>query len=239
MSCTGALVFAECLSRLYTGLLGDHARVAGLLPASADTDSPQPRSDSRSRRHYFQSSADKSRALRQDDRLRRVPPGSGGRRAGAKRRLCLWKPIVRDRGRRFESGSTRQISTCRLHHFDRVGSTFTRPKGEIGMASISERENREIEAANASGNTPVVFIHGLWVLPSSWANWADFFSQAGYAPLTPDWPGDPETVDEARANPEVFAKKTLKQVADHTTEIINTLDKKPAVMGHSTGGLVA
>ena len=58
-------------------------------------------------------------------------------------------------------------------------------------ASISERENREIEAANASGNTPVVFIHGLWLLPSSWANWADFFRQAGYAPLTPDWPDDP------------------------------------------------
>ena len=107
------------------------------------------------------------------------------------------------------------------------------------MASISERENREIEAANASGNTPVVFIHGLWLLPSSWANWVDFFKQAGYAPLTPDWPDDPATVEEARANPAVLAKKTLKQVADHTTEIINALDKKPAVMGHSTGGLLA
>ena len=107
------------------------------------------------------------------------------------------------------------------------------------MASMSERELREIRAANASGGTPVVFIHGLWVLPSSWANWADFFSQAGYAPLTPDWPDDPDTVKEARANPEVFAKKTLKQVADHTTDIINALDKKPALMGHSTGGLVA
>jgi non-heme chloroperoxidase len=107
------------------------------------------------------------------------------------------------------------------------------------MASISERENREIEAANASGNTPVVFIHGLWLLPSSWANWADFFKQAGYAPLTPDWPGDPETIGQARANPDVFAKRTLKQVADHTAEIIHALDKKPAVMGHSTGGLLA
>jgi pimeloyl-ACP methyl ester carboxylesterase len=105
--------------------------------------------------------------------------------------------------------------------------------------SISERENREIKAANASGNTPVVFIHGLWLLPSSWANWADFFAQAGYTPLAPDWPDDPETVEEARANPDVLAKKTLKQVADHTTEIINGLDKKPAVMGHSTGGLLA
>ena len=107
------------------------------------------------------------------------------------------------------------------------------------MPSISERENREIEAANASGNTPVVFIHGLWVLPSSWANWVDFFEQAGYAALTPDWPDDPATVEEARANPEVLAKKTLKQIADHTTEIIKALDKKPALVGHSTGGLLA
>src|SRR6266513_906123 len=98
------------------------------------------------------------------------------------------------------------------------------------MASISERENREIEAANASGNTPVVFIHGLWLLPSSWANRADFFKQAGYAPLTPDWPDDPETVEEARANPDLLAKKTLNQVAAPTTEIITALVKKPAVI---------
>ncbi|HST98177.1 MAG TPA: alpha/beta hydrolase, partial [Geodermatophilus sp.] len=107
------------------------------------------------------------------------------------------------------------------------------------MASISERDNREIEAANSSGNTPVVFIHGLWLLPSSWAAWADFFEQAGYAPLTPDWPDDPETVDEARAKPDVFAKKALEQIADHTTDVIKALDEKPAVMGHSTGGLLA
>jgi pimeloyl-ACP methyl ester carboxylesterase len=105
--------------------------------------------------------------------------------------------------------------------------------------ATSERENREIEAANASGSTPVVFVHGLWLLPSSWANWADFFKQAGYAPLTPDWPDDPGTVEDARANPDVFAKKTLKQVADHTSEIIMALGTKPAVIGHSTGGLVA
>jgi non-heme chloroperoxidase len=107
------------------------------------------------------------------------------------------------------------------------------------MASISERERKEIEAANASGNTPVVFIHGLWLLPSSWANWAEFFQDSGYAPLTPDWPDDPETVEGARAEPEVLAKKTLKQVADHTTEVIRALNRKPVVMGHSTGGLLA
>jgi non-heme chloroperoxidase len=107
------------------------------------------------------------------------------------------------------------------------------------MASISEREQGQIEAANTSGNTPVVFIHGLWLLPSSWDNWADFFKQAGYAPLTPDWPDDPETVEEARANPDVLAKKTIGQIVDHTTEVIGALDEKPVVMGHSTGGLFA
>ncbi len=107
------------------------------------------------------------------------------------------------------------------------------------MASISERENHEIEAANSVGNTPVVFIHGIWLLPSSWANWADFFKRASYAPLAPDWPDDPETVEQARANPGVLAKKTLEQVAGHTTEIITALDKKPVLMGHSTEGLLA
>ena len=104
---------------------------------------------------------------------------------------------------------------------------------------ISERETQQIEAARASGRTPVVLIHGLWLLPSSWANWAQLFEEAGYAALTPGWPDDPETVEEARANPDVFAKKTLGQIADHTAEVIGKLDKKPAVMGHSTGGLVA
>jgi pimeloyl-ACP methyl ester carboxylesterase len=104
--------------------------------------------------------------------------------------------------------------------------------------AISEREQKEIDAAKESGSTPLVFIHGLWLLPSSWANWADFFKKAGYAPLTPDWPDDPETVEQARANPDVLAKKTLKQIADHTAEVIGQLNKKPVVMGHSTGGLL-
>ncbi len=105
--------------------------------------------------------------------------------------------------------------------------------------SITEYEAAEIEKANASGNTPVVFIHGLWLLPNSWDRWAQVFEEAGYAPLTPTWPDDPRTVEEARASPDVFAGKTLKTVADHTEEVISQLDKKPAVLGHSTGGLLA
>jgi pimeloyl-ACP methyl ester carboxylesterase len=106
------------------------------------------------------------------------------------------------------------------------------------MASITQRETQQVEQANASGKTPVVFIHGLWLLPSSWDRWAGLFEEAGYAPVTPVWPDDPETVEQARANPDVFAKKTLGQIADHTAEVIGRLTKKPAVMGHSTGGLL-
>ena len=91
---------------------------------------------------------------------------------------------------------------------------------------ISEREERQIQAANASGRTPVVFIHGLWVLPSSWDNWVAFFEEAGYAGVTPDWPDDPETVEAARANPDVFAKKTLGQVADHTAAVIGAVEQE-------------
>src|SRR5256714_4563967 len=107
------------------------------------------------------------------------------------------------------------------------------------MASITQRETQQIEEANASARTPVVFIHGLWLVPSSWDPWAAVFEEAGYAPVTPVWPDDPETVEQARANPEVFAKKTLGQIADHTAEVIGKLTRKPAVMGHSTGGLLA
>ncbi|HEU5104753.1 MAG TPA: alpha/beta hydrolase [Solirubrobacterales bacterium] len=104
--------------------------------------------------------------------------------------------------------------------------------------AITEYEAAEIEKANASGRTPVVFIHGLWLLPSSWDNWAAVFEEAGYAAVQPTWPDDPRTVADARANPDVFAGKTLGMIADHTQEVIEGLEKKPAVMGHSTGGLL-
>jgi non-heme chloroperoxidase len=107
------------------------------------------------------------------------------------------------------------------------------------MATITQREADQVERANASGKQPVVFIHGLWLLPSSWDNWARRFEEAGYAAVTPSWPDDPETVDEARAHPEVLAGKTLAQIADHVAEVIQALDFKPVVMGHSTGGLLA
>ena len=105
-------------------------------------------------------------------------------------------------------------------------------------ATITEHEAEQVTKANASGLEPVVFIHGLWLLPSSWDRWATVFEEAGYTALTPGWPDDPETVEEANAHPEVFAGKTVGQIADHYDEIIRGLDRKPAVIGHSFGGLL-
>lgn len=98
---------------------------------------------------------------------------------------------------------------------------------------------QQIDQANATDRSPVVFIHGLWLLPSSWDRWAAVFEEAGYTALTPGWPDDPETVEEAKAHPEVFAHKTIGQVADHYAGVIGQLKKKkPAVIGHSFGGLL-
>src|ERR1700694_5376629 len=96
----------------------------------------------------------------------------------------------------------------------------------------------QVNQANGSGLTPVIFIHGLWLLPSSWDRWAEVFEQAGYAPVQPGWPDDPETVEEANAHPEVFAHKTIRQVVDHYAEVVSALTKKPVMIGHSFGGLV-
>ena len=106
------------------------------------------------------------------------------------------------------------------------------------MATVMGRDQEQVERANASALTPVVFIHGLWLLPSSWDRWAAVFEDAGYTALTPGWPDDPETVEEANAHPEVFAHKTIGQVADHFDDVIGKLTKKPAVIGHSFGGLL-
>jgi non-heme chloroperoxidase len=105
--------------------------------------------------------------------------------------------------------------------------------------TITQHEAQQVERANAAGLQPVVFVHGLWLLPSSWDRWAALFEEAGYTALTPGWPDDPETVAEANAHPEVMAHKTVGQVADHFDEIVRGLKRKPAVIGHSFGGLLA
>ena len=105
--------------------------------------------------------------------------------------------------------------------------------------TVTDHEAQQIARANGTGLQPVVFVHGLWLLPSSWDRWAVFFEEAGFTALTPGWPDDPSTVEEANAHPEVFANKTVGQVADHVAQIVRGLKRKPAIIGHSFGGLLA
>jgi len=106
------------------------------------------------------------------------------------------------------------------------------------VGAITEYEAGQIDKANSAGRSPVVFVHGLWLLPSSWDRWRAMFEDAGYTTLAPGWPDDPNTVDEAHQHPEVFAHKTVGQVADHFEDVIGKLTEKPAIIGHSFGGLL-
>ena len=107
------------------------------------------------------------------------------------------------------------------------------------MIMLADHEARQVNRANASGLQPVVFVHGLWLLPSSWDRWAKLFEECGFVAVTPGWPDDPETVAEANAHPDVFAEKTVGQVANHFDAIVRRLDRRPTIIGHSFGGLLA
>jgi non-heme chloroperoxidase len=106
------------------------------------------------------------------------------------------------------------------------------------MAELTQREIEQVDTANTSGLSPVVFVHGLWLLPNSWDRWREVFASAGYATVAPGWPDDPDTVQEARAHPEVFARKSVGQIADHMQAVISKLSTPPAIIGHSFGGLL-
>lgn len=117
--------------------------------------------------------------------------------------------------------------------------TVTPSRVTFDSPFITAFERNEIERANLTGRQPVVFVHGLWLLPSSWERWSLLFEEAGYVALTPGWPDDPATVDEAKAHPQAFAHKSVEDVATHFGDIITGLTTKPAVIGHSFGGLLA
>ncbi|HKE73469.1 MAG TPA: alpha/beta hydrolase [Acidimicrobiales bacterium] len=104
--------------------------------------------------------------------------------------------------------------------------------------ALSDHDRAQIDTARATGRPVVVFIHGLWLLASSWDAWRGAFEEAGYATVAPGWPDDPDTVAEANAHPEVFAHKGVGQVADHYAAAVEALGAKPAVVGHSFGGLL-
>jgi pimeloyl-ACP methyl ester carboxylesterase len=105
--------------------------------------------------------------------------------------------------------------------------------------TLTAHEVSEINSANDSGRQPVLFVHGLWLLSSSWDRWRRVFEDAGFATVAPGWPDDPDSVEQARQDPEVFAGKMVGAVTDHYAAAIGQLSRKPAVVGHSFGGLIA
>ena len=90
-----------------------------------------------------------------------------------------------------------------------------------------------------ASRTPVVFIHGLWLHATSWNRWLDLYRDAGYEPIAPGWPGEPDTVHAARENADLVADTGIDDAVAHFAEIIGALDARPIVIGHSFGGLLA
>ncbi|MEO3779440.1 alpha/beta fold hydrolase [Micromonospora sp. B11E3] len=85
----------------------------------------------------------------------------------------------------------------------------------------------------------IVLLHGLWMTPRSWENWADRYRSRGFRVLTPAWPGMDREVEALREDPGPIASLTMDQIIDHHAAIIEKLPSPPIVMGHSFGGLFA
>jgi non-heme chloroperoxidase len=104
--------------------------------------------------------------------------------------------------------------------------------------TLTTREADEVAAANASGRPTVVFVHGLWLLAASWEPWRSLFEERGFATVAADWPRDPATVAEGRAQPQAFAGTSVGAVTDHVADLVRALDRAPVLVGHSFGGLI-
>src|SRR5204862_8263361 len=99
----------------------------------------------------------------------------------------------------------------------------------------SQRE----ESNMADKSNSIMFIHGLWLHPTSWADWMAFFAEAGYEVSAPGWPGDAPTVEEARAHPDSVANYGIDDIVRHYTDVIQALPRPPILIGHSFGGMFA
>src|SRR3984893_13995680 len=154
-------------------------------------------------------------------------------------------PPRRPSSRRSLSSATRWAPAETRSAFTTLNRTATQEVDHMTTTGLDtpldleeQLDQEQVDRANASGRRPVVFVHGLWLLPSSWNRWAALFEEAGLVALTPGWPEDPQTVAEAAQHPEVLGGKSVGQVTEHVAGVIAKLQQRPAVIGHSFGGLI-
>jgi pimeloyl-ACP methyl ester carboxylesterase len=86
---------------------------------------------------------------------------------------------------------------------------------------------------------PVVFIHGLWLHATSWEPWLRLFEEAGYRPFAASWPGEADTVELTRANPDSVADRGIDDITAHVADLIDDVGSNAIVVGHSLGGMIA
>ena len=86
----------------------------------------------------------------------------------------------------------------------------------------------------------IVLIHGMFMNSLCWEKWIPYYESKGFRILAPAWPARDKSVEElclAHPDPEL-AKLKLNHIVDHMEAFIKDLDEKPAIIGHSMGGLV-
>jgi pimeloyl-ACP methyl ester carboxylesterase len=89
-------------------------------------------------------------------------------------------------------------------------------------------------------STPVVFIHGMFMTSSCWEGWIPRFEQAGRPSTALEWPGRDATVEALRARHPDPALRSLRlaDVVESHVSAIQAMPVKPALVGHSMGGLI-
>ena len=104
------------------------------------------------------------------------------------------------------------------------------------MANIAEHEEQQIKQANSAGRPPVLFVHGLWLLPSSWDRWRTVFEDAGYTTLAPGWPDDPDTVEAAQRAPRSFRQEVGRADRRPLRDVVGELNEAPRSSGTPSVG---
>ncbi len=85
----------------------------------------------------------------------------------------------------------------------------------------------------------IIFIHGLFVNNTSWAEWKKYFGAKGYTVHTPANPGHEGNPADLRKNIHPDLTKTgFEDVVNNIIKLIDTLPEKPIAVGHSLAGLV-